>query len=287
MKDIIAALIMLGALVGVWYWIANKFQQKGTGAITRHFAGFVCGIGALFVAGIVVAAMGLLDSESNATKPQAADTEHSSSESSAASAPAEIDASDAENMAAQSSSEDLPASEAVENVEPENKPNASGNSVADRRDEIQAGSDIGVDVETFITRFNESMASLELPYRAKGNIPEMAENHVQRSFDEAFNDHLALMVTAKPRTDDIRDLMFIGTGDGTAKSGANVLMVAAATFSATQESWPVGDVIEMLADMTEKYHQQGTKVTRTLNGLEYSYNQSDLLGNMFSVSLSE
>ncbi|MCK0744132.1 hypothetical protein [Chromohalobacter nigrandesensis] len=73
MKDIIAALIMLGALVAAWYWIANKFRQKGSGAITRHFAGFVCGIGALFVAGIVVAAMGLIDSESTSTGPQAAD----------------------------------------------------------------------------------------------------------------------------------------------------------------------------------------------------------------------
>lgn len=287
MKDIIAALIMLGALVGVWYWIANKFQQKGTGAITRHFAGFVCGIGALFVAGIVVAAMGLLDSESSSTKPQAADTEHSSSEASSASAPAEIDASDADNMAAQSSSEDSPASESLEAVDPENTPEASGNSIADRRDEIQAGNDIGIDVETFTTRFNESMASLELPYRAKGNIPEMAENHVQRSFDEALNDHLALMVTAKPRTDDIRDLMFVGTGDGTAKSGANVLMVAAAVFSATQESWPVGDAIEMLADMAEQYQQQDAKVSRTLNGIKYTYDKSDLIGNMFSVSLSE
>lgn len=74
MKDIIVAFIILGSPVGAWYWIASKFRQKGTGAITRHFAGLVCGVGALFIAGFIVASMGLIDSEPTSTASQTADS---------------------------------------------------------------------------------------------------------------------------------------------------------------------------------------------------------------------
>jgi len=286
MKDIIAALIMLGSLVGAWYWIANKFRQKGTGAITRHFAGMVCGVGALFIAGIVVAAMGLLDSESSNETPQTAGAEQSTQAEPSVKDPTEIEASKAEAVASQPNSEEAPASEAVEDVALENTSEASGNSIADRRDEIQAGSDIGVDVETFTKRFNDAMAVFDLPFRSRGEIPALGDEHVQRSVSENYNDNLAMLVTVKPYTDDIRDLMFIGSGDGTLQSGANVMMTASGVFSATQESWPPRDVLNMLLQMTEEYRQQAgdSEVTRILNGLEYSYSQNDLFGNMFSVS---
>ncbi|MBZ9576746.1 hypothetical protein [Modicisalibacter sp. MOD 31.J] len=69
MKDLLAALIMILALVGVWYWIAKRLQNSGRGFVLRHLAGSVCGFGALFVIGIVLAAVGLLEPSESSQAP--------------------------------------------------------------------------------------------------------------------------------------------------------------------------------------------------------------------------
>lgn len=283
MKDVVAVLLMLGAFVGVWFWIARKLRKKGAGGFVRHLAGGVCGVGAFFVAGIFAAAVGLIEPESSDSSAKTADAESADQEDVAPEASA-IEASEAETLVAQPAEEDTSASEAPEGAEAAANSASSEAAVADRREEIQSGSDLGIDVETFTARFNNAMASIELPFRARGNAPDLEDSHVQRIFTESFNDHLAVMVGVKPYSDDIRDLTFIGSGDGTVESGLNVMMTAASVFSATQEAWPVRDAVSMVTEMSDEVTAQGDRVTRTLNGLEYSYRRDSMFGNMFSVS---
>lgn len=283
MKDVVAALLMLGALVGVWFWIARKLRKKGSGGIVRHLAGSVCGFGAMFVAAIFAAAVGLIEPEPAGTNAKTAGAESAVQEAATPEAAA-IEASEAEAVAAEPAEEDVSADEAAEQAEEAVEPEPKGDSIAERRDEIQAGSDIGVGVETFTANFNDAMATMELPFRARGNIDEMADGHVQRGVNETFNDHMAMVITVKPYSDDIRDLLFIGSGDGTQESGINIMMTAAGAFSATQEAWPASDALDMVISMSDEFVNQGGKVTRTLNGLEYTYEQNNVFGNMFSVS---
>lgn len=279
MKDVIAALLMVLALFGVWYWIAKKFKAKGSGFIVRHLGGGVCGFGALFIMGMILAATGVLVPESE--KPKSADTVSASEQSKSSDQNLGVDDSDAVVVAEES---EAPVEESIEEVQTEE---ISPDPVAQQRAEIEAGSDIGVRVEDFVSQFNSAMVRAELPYRAKGNVPDMDENSVQRVYQETFSKNLALLMTVKPETDVIRDVTFIGTGDGTVDSGVRVLMVAAGVYSATQPTLPMKDSITMLTDMSEEFNQKQESVSRILNGLEYSYDRNEVFGNMFTVSKSE
>ncbi|WP_147301517.1 hypothetical protein [Kushneria indalinina] len=149
--------------------------------------------------------------------------------------------------------------------------------------EIESGSDLGFDAKTFAKRFNSAMADLNQPYRADGNVDNSG---VQGVFQEAFSEHLALTGTIKPQSGAVNGIIFMGTGDGTPESGARVMVVASGLVAATQDSMSPQDAFEVVMSLLQSY-DGGDSVSQTLNGVKYSYQRSDMFGNMLTVDSAE
>ncbi|SPJ35233.1 hypothetical protein [Kushneria phyllosphaerae] len=149
--------------------------------------------------------------------------------------------------------------------------------------EIEAGSDLGFDAKTFASRFNSAMADLGQPYRAEGNVDNSG---VQGVFQEMFSEHLAVTGTVKPESGAVNGVIFMGTGDGTQESGARVMVVASGVVAATQPDMSVQNAFDVVMSLLQSY-DGGEAVSNTLNGVKYTYQRSDMIGNMLSVDSAE
>ncbi|GEK74223.1 MULTISPECIES: hypothetical protein [Halomonas] len=238
MEDVIGALLMLGVLVGVWFAVARQYRKKGYEGVIRHFIGGFCGLGAMLVFGLFVAANEVSESPST-------------------------DAESAEQV--------------VTTSEPQRK------SLAELRDEAQAESDIGVDVETFTRRFNETMTEMELPFRFQGEISELDDGLDYRIANDRLSRLFSISLHVKPYSDDIREIVFIGVGDRRKQTGVHIFLIAAAVFSATQPDWPDTTGVHTVFEMGKEFSEKGARVAQTIDGLEYHYRRSHVEGNRFSV----
>lgn len=179
----------------------------------------------------------------------------------------------------------IPESEQVasEPVSTDDAEQLASDKTNEKQAEIEAGSDLGFDAKTFARRFNVSMTDLGQPYRAKGNVDNSG---VQGIFQEAFSEHLALTGTVKPQSGAVNGIIFMGTGDGTQESGARVMVVASGVVAATQPDMSAQNAFDVMLSLIQSY-DGGEASSKVLNGVEYTYQRSDIFGNMLTVDSAD
>jgi hypothetical protein len=140
--------------------------------------------------------------------------------------------------------------------------------------------------DDFIRKYNNALHNLE-----SGNadvfLKEENDNGEFLTITLGGPEHIALIVTANNQSRLVRDLLFLGSGDGTMQSGLNIVMGAVAMVMAIENSdMQVSErkqIVDALGLLNGKLSESG-KVSFTRNGVDYQVSQSELTGTMITAS---
>jgi hypothetical protein len=252
MKEFILLLIAIAIWVGVWRLAAKRWRRKGWGSFISHLSAGTAGFALSTIFLVVVLPEG---------KTKSADPAGVASDAPAAT--------------------DKPATSTESTVETASKQTASEPSVQAETLDVSSSANLDLSLDEYQTRFNRILKSLDMPFRAKLRVDPGQKNDVAKA---SLNDHLVLIGRVDKKTGKLKDIMLTGSGDGTAKSGANIMIVAVATLAAATPNGStktVGpEVLELMKDFDE---ESGNSVSRIFNGVKFSHMRSKLIGTLFSA----
>ena len=137
----------------------------------------------------------------------------------------------------------------------------------DHSDRVQ---EFAFTVEEFISRFNYSLQNLENDTRVS-QVDE-TDNGKDLTIELTSNRNIGFVLTANNVTRSVRDMIFIGGGDGTIRSGADLLMAMVAFVMAIENpSMPASQTHRITRDLGLHYMTEAdnrtTKVVR--HGVRY------------------
>lgn len=139
-------------------------------------------------------------------------------------------------------------------------------------------STLGIAPQEFVDRLNANLQKADLPYRGRVKI----ENGVMQSM---LSDRHALIANVDLDSGQLREVLVIASGDGTFKSGADVLLVGVAAMAAAIPDARMDDGLgNLVADMVSEAIDSGNSVKRVRSDTEISVTKSDQIGLMFSAS---
>lgn len=163
--------------------------------------------------------------------------------------------------------------EAKSSAKPEEKPAAP------------AEKDLGITPDEYAAHFNENMKILGQPFRIK---PEVKTGMVNDTFTVQLNDRLAIVGAVAKSSGKVKSVMLMGGGDGTMKSGVDIISVAvsviAAAFPDIDRKQIGPEVMELIkqADANDKHEAE-----HILNGVKMYHARNEVMGNVFGVEPAE
>lgn len=137
----------------------------------------------------------------------------------------------------------------------------------------------------FKTRFNK--ASQEFESDLKISNLKVETGTVQNTFQYMLTDRLALLGTVNKADGSIRDISMLGQGDGTVKSGMNILTtmgILIASIDPEISPSERGDILKDLGVMGDNVDIYNVDNKTIRNGRRYWINSSKEIGIMFGVS---
>lgn len=257
--EVVAILLIATALGVVWFSIARSLKRKSVNFILRHILGATVGCFAMVVLAVIFVATGLIDSDqSSQQEPVVAAAENSSAESAPTSAKV---------------------AQTTRSTPVEEKPQE----LAQEPEEA----DLGFTSSQFAANFNKAMDPFDLPFKAPANLAAKA-GAVNDVFTLMLNDNIAVTGTVNKQSGMIKSLLLMGTGDGTAESGARVMLTALAMFVAARGDFSKegNDAArETLTTLFEKQDAAEDRQARTYrSGIAYSIASPEGMGTWFTVS---
>lgn len=129
-------------------------------------------------------------------------------------------------------------------------------------------------VDTFLKRLNGQLASAQTGFKA--GKPEISEGAVNDVMKVKVGPHNVVVATLKKGTRQIKELMIVGSGDGTPKSGMTMLMAISAVFAATTPDLQVKDVLPNLPAILQGEDQQH-------GGVSFSALKTPTMGAVFTA----
>lgn len=260
--EVVATLLAFVALIAVWFVIARSMKRKNVHFILRHIFGAVVGTFAMVSAVAVFIAAGVIESSSDAEDEVVATA-----------------SSDGVNTDTQVHPK--PVVEAVQTpgIEQE-QPKAQ---VASG----EQGADLGFTAEEFYARFNNAVAPLDLPFKAPAK-PTITSGQVKDSFTFMLDDYIGITGSINKHNSMINSLMLTGVGDGTADSGARIILTSAAMFmAATDDLSDSGKkaATDTLLRLFDKQKSSDDNIAKTYrSGLQFMIASPEGLGTWISVS---
>ncbi|MGI4816361.1 MAG: hypothetical protein ACRYGG_23915 [Janthinobacterium lividum] len=141
---------------------------------------------------------------------------------------------------------------------------------------------LGFAPDAFQTRFNQVLKRAGMPFRARLRKEVGAVNDVVRA---SLNDHLILLGTVDKTNGQIKAMTLLANGDGTVKSGANMLIVAIAMFAAVTPNGSAKtmgpEVLALIKDYDEDSEESSSRI---YNGVKFSHSRGKELGTFFSAA---
>lgn len=113
------------------------------------------------------------------------------------------------------------------------------------------------------------------------------EGEVQNSFQYMFTDHLGILGSIDKANGKVKDVMMMGSGDGTAKSASNILICIGtliSTVDPTVEPKQRGEILKKLGLFDKKKDIMNLNSKTEKNGIKYSISSSKIMGLTFSAS---
>lgn len=129
-------------------------------------------------------------------------------------------------------------------------------------------------IDTFQKRLNGQLASAQTGFKA--GKPEISEGPVNDVMNMKVGPHNVVVATLKKGTRQIKELMIVGSGDGTPKSGMTMLMAISAVFAATTPDLQVKDVLPNLPAILKGEDQQH-------GGVSFSAIKTPTMGAVFTA----
>ncbi|NMM52052.1 hypothetical protein [Paenibacillus aquistagni] len=143
---------------------------------------------------------------------------------------------------------------------------------------------IGLTPEEFKSSFNSSSEEFDSDLRIK-NI-SVQDGELQDTFQYMFTANLGIVGTVNKSGGKIRDVMLIGNGDGSAKSGADIVIAMGIIIAATNPELSTedrGEVLKELGLFDENVDVYNLDKNTVRNGIKYRIQGSEVIGIMFSA----
>lgn len=143
---------------------------------------------------------------------------------------------------------------------------------------------IGINPEEFRAAFNK--ASQEVSAGFTIDKITVQEGEAQDTFQYMLTDNIALVGTVNKADGSVRDVMIMATGDGTFKSGADIIIAMGVLIVATNPDLAVEERGGILDDLglTSGEDLMGLNTNTTRNGLRYHFTATEGLGILFGVA---
>lgn len=146
---------------------------------------------------------------------------------------------------------------------------------------LHGGADMGG--EAFVERFDRVMARTGMAYRASGAT--MDEQGGEAVFRHRLGEDLMMMGRLAPGTGRLERLLFIGNEDAPQGIGSAVMTVAAATLLASHPTLEMAEALKMVASLVETFNRQGEVASLAHEGVTYTYQHRQPVGNIFTVNV--
>ncbi|EGW22137.1 zinc ribbon domain-containing protein [Methylobacter tundripaludum] len=143
---------------------------------------------------------------------------------------------------------------------------------------------MGFTTTEFISAYKNAAKEMNLTINPNNLTVNDSDNGEEQITNAALSNNLALIITANKISGDVTDIIFIGTGDGTLKSGANVLEGILSAVIATNPKLSKADrgsVINSLGFGSKRGQLGGTAIR---NGIKYTLTQTETMGTWLTIS---
>jgi len=141
--------------------------------------------------------------------------------------------------------------------------------------------------ESFKTIFNKYASTHDLDDLQIDDI-EIKDGEVQNTFQYMFTENLGVIGTVNKSDGSVKEITLIGTGDGTIKSGSNIILGIIAVIATVDPSLtPDGRMsilkkLKIMGDDDADISNLSTKTSR--NGIKYFVSSSKAMGLWFGAS---
>ncbi|WP_426818103.1 hypothetical protein ACP3TC_09785 [Winslowiella sp. 2C04] len=179
-------------------------------------------------------------------------------------------------------------STAMQTAKPKNEPVETPSQPEDASEEtVTSVPEVTLEIspEVFSKRMNANLKTFGSSFRLKAHIES---GEVKNVFKYTFNDHLAIVGTVDKKSKNLSGITLITRGDGTAKSGADVMAVVVSAYSAvlgenTMKTGEPAKIVIKLVKLKEEKKDNTPTVSTIFNGVKFSYMSSDTIGNLFTA----
>jgi hypothetical protein len=141
--------------------------------------------------------------------------------------------------------------------------------------------------ESFKTVFNKYASTHDLDDLQIDEL-EVKEGEVQNSFQYMFTAHLGIIGSVNKTDGSVKDITLLGTGDGTIKSGSNIILGIVAIIATVDPGLTPDDrmailkKLKIMGDDDADITNLSTKTSR--NGIKYFVSSSKAMGLWFGAS---
>ncbi|MCA8270904.1 hypothetical protein LGN17_00005 [Burkholderia sp. AU30280] len=162
---------------------------------------------------------------------------------------------------------------------------ASSKKAADSGSEgvVEPVATLGITVDEYVKSFDDLMMRTDSPFRA--NFRTKTNDDKSVGLAASLNDHLTIMVMVDKKSQKITNLLFLGTGDGTSKSGADVAVIGIAALASIFPDAKTAQVGPMVVRLMQEYQDGDSEpASHIVNGIRLSHSRSAETGALFAAS---
>ncbi|WP_302795227.1 hypothetical protein [Cloacibacillus evryensis] len=137
---------------------------------------------------------------------------------------------------------------------------------------------------TFVNSFNKAGDVIHSDLKARP--PILREGEVYNTFHADITKNLGITGAVEKKSKKVKSITMIGTGDGTAKSGADIIIAMLQVIATVSPELKPEKRTQLLNDiglLKEGGTEDGKSGTYTIGDLQYFYNASELVGFWFGV----
>lgn len=151
---------------------------------------------------------------------------------------------------------------------------------ADKRAQVENRADLGIKPDQFTKRYNAALADLNQAVRIAPNIKRGQQ--AANTFSAEVYSSAILTGTMKQSSDKLTSVTLIGAGDGSANSGARILLAAVALFMASSEQMSKKSAADLVMKLTGQRtdHKSAEQV---IDGIRYSCTKTQSVGVWFGI----
>lgn len=137
---------------------------------------------------------------------------------------------------------------------------------------------------TFVNSFNK--AGVVIHSDLKAGAPILSEGEVYNTFQANITKNLGITGAVEKKSKKLKSITMIGTGDGTAKSGADIMIAMLQIIATVSPELKPEKRTQLLNDiglLKEGGVEDGKSGTYTIGDIQYFYNASEIVGFWFGV----